>query len=1166
MENFFVLIVSALVSLHQYLPEEGAESHKYFTNVQEMESIDLLPAANQSCLFLYELSKNAGIDSFGSNGALGLAAGALLDQGGGFTAALSLVESDFIAEKLESHEINPIEFRDFLAQLCAQPFNPYAFSQDFQSKVQSFLDEEVNVLSDADLNSLGHFQTFGGIEVFDESDQSIGFSGVRNRRWTPYHDLSHGLILSLLAAEDEQFFSHSGVNTLSVARIIKEALSSEDASGGSTVTMQLLKNLYFDHWEPSTVEAFNQGRLEDILRKVREWYWAKPFEKHFSREDNRSAQKEKVLELYFNIVNFGLGIQGIHQASHFYFAKQPSSLSVSESAFLVSLLKRPSFYSEPRNYVEWTKPRRDDYIINRIVKVCEEFRSQHSPIGALQVLDLCKSTQMDNVTEEQLNEIMSEPLPLWKPFDFTDIIETSLDNVDEEGVVEEESSDSLDIVEAEESLEEETPIAVQFSTENSLEDQEENQSAEAHIPFLRKARTVVNNLVSENPGFYRELKVKTTMKPELQSIIYDVVRNKLDQYDAARSSRSFIDAALDDRGVRAELRKEDLGFRFIYNIERFTGSQWSENKRLLYSVTLSSRGRKKLTLTNSEIDTALSSLNYSDVQLVRREVLRALTENSNEVGQVNFIEIGPTNFRILSPQELRVEMSFESEALQEEFDNYYSADVVSRSLLRNSLLRLDRYKQRKTLEPLVRTENGRILNLELENAHLSSSDRNRAASISSGQTTFFWGRKRSTETGEISYRLESPKLQAAVLVVDSRSGKVLSNFAGYEAETSFFDRSLDMKRQYGSALKPWIYHLALDNGLTLSTPLNNSYVEFPYADGRRTYRPRNFSSGTTPYVSLMNGMIYSYNIATFSLLKTNGWDGEPSWYDRFQQLRTHLEEVGIYDQTENQIPIVLGAQVSTLQRLVDSYTYFSNGENIKKSYMIEKVEDYFGNTLMEKEPETINVHSRRFSTLSNLQQMLAGVTNRGTAARLRNFTRSLNGGVYQRECFNGLAGSDAQSCFGGKTGTSNDGRDTWFIGFSKNFVIGVWVGYDDFRSIPGGATGGQLALPIFMDIVEEGLNHLPEIESFLSNSPNPQFNNQFQNNNFNNEGGLFPGPTINIFSRCQCERVANQQGFLVGYRIISPSQPEFRSEMYDFLGECLQAKAGLTNRGVLQCQ
>ncbi len=1143
MDNFIVLMVAALVSLHQYLPEDSETTHKYYNNVEQMQRLDILPAANQSCLYLYNLSKTAGIETFGADGALGIAAGTLLEQGDGLGAALSLLESDAMAEKLESRGLNPSELKNFFTRLCNPEFDPYSLPQDLESKVEDFLKNEIQVLDQQDIHSLGNFQVYGGVEVYDSQLQPVGIQGVMERKWTPYNEIGHGLFISLLAAEDEQFFSHDGVNTLSVARIIKEALSSDSASGGSTVTMQLLKNLYFDNWKPSEIAEYNQGQLEDVLRKVREWYWSKSFEQNFKSEQNPLAHKEKVLELYFNLVNFGLGVQGIHQASQFYFGKRPKNLSVAESAYLVSLLKRPAFYSEPENYLAWTKPRRDDYIINRIVEICQQAGDQARPQGALKLIDLCKSTDMDSPEEEEIASIKSEPLPLWRPYELPQV--------------------EL----AESDLPEASPIAVNFTASLTQGSADSESTTEAHIPFLRQADKVVQRIVTENPGMHKELKVKTTMDSELQKIVYSAVRDKLDAYDRERSSSRYIRPANDDRGQRARLRKEDLGFRFLYNIDRFTTKHWRPDYRLLFNVTLSAARTKEITLELASLESAFISVGLSEEASDKaQDVLRQLLSNSRDVGQVDFVEITPEGGRVLSPQEVLASLDL-SESEAEEFREYYSTGSVGQNLIQNSLNRLNRYKQRKDLDPIVRTEEGEFLTTGGRSVELSSSSRQRASELSQGKTTFFWG-EASGEDGS-SYSLAAPKLQAAVLVVDSQTGKVLANFAGYEAEAAFFDRSLEMQRQYGSALKPWVYYLALENGLSLSTTLINSYVEFPYANGTKTYRPRNFSSGTTTHVSLQNAMISSYNIATYSLLKTPGWDGELHWRERFNQLRSLLEDVGIYEETENQIPVVLGAQVSTLQKLVDSYTYFSNGSEIKKSYMVEGIEDYFGNTLYQHQPESIGVPSRRSYSLRDLQEILAKVANRGTAARLRNFTRQLSDGRFRSLCFNGEIGSDYQTCFGGKTGTSNDGRDTWFMGLSKNFVIGVWVGYDDFQAIPGSATGGQLALPIFMDIVEQGIDHLPEVAPFVTSGgfrslSDGNFNISTeslwdQDSNFEPSGGA-------LADRCFCQRVTNESGLTLGYRIVSRAQPNFISEIYNYVGECMMDKSQLVSQGSLRCQ
>ncbi len=1151
METYFYLFISALVSLHQYIPADQPGVKKYYQDVRQIRQTDVLHAANQSCRFLYSVSRDAGLESLGSGGALSSLANSLLENSGGMDVMIAMIDTPEMEKRMADRGISPRALKDFLGVLCAEDFNPYLLPPTLAQQSLAFLEQEIKILDKQQMSSLGQFKSFGTVVIHDKSGESLDLYGVSDRQWVPYHDMAKTLSLSLLATEDDQFFSHQGVHPRAVARILKEATSSDEASGGSTVTMQLLKNMFFESWPKSQYAIFNHGQEKKLLRKVREWYWAKPFEENFKRKDNPTAHKQKVLELYFNLVNFGSGIQGISQAAQFYFAKPPKDLSLSESAFLTSLLKRPAFYAKPRNYVSWTKPRRDDYILERVGELCRNPKSQSSLVGAVALVDLCKASDADRMSLEDLEKIKSEPLPLWQPYVFNDLVA-------------------------------EDPIAVSFMSKNDESDKGSGDEAvdpraaqtEAFAPFITKANQLIKATIAAQPGFHRDLNVQTTVVPELQKIVYNVVRKKLDAYDSSRQARELLEPALDDRGRRATLRSEDLGVSFLYNIRRFTKSQWTRDEVLLFSVGLSTRGEKLFSLTTSEVEGALRTLSKTSDPSRVKQIISEVRKQTNQVGEVLFVRVTADDTTVLTLGELIADMDFDAET-QAEVQSYYASQSVKQRLFRTSIQRMLRYRPRNSLELLIRTEDGVLLDEQLKPISMTNSDRWWAMHLAQGRTTFFWAKRLGTREGRTRYQLETPSLQAAVMIVDSNNGEVLANFAGYEPENSFFDRSSDMRRPYGSSLKPWVYHHALDNGLSPYSQLNNWYVEFPYAGGERTYRPKNFSGGSPSHVTLEEGMVHSYNKATFSLFNHPDWDGNPSWYQRFQELRELFNHIGLYEETQNFMPIVLGAQESTLQRLVDSYTYFANGKAIQRSHFIKKIEDYYGRTLYEHQPESIAIENKRSTTTLEVQNLLAGVANRGTAGRLRWFTESVAEGRLQERCFKNRPRFGEQSCFGGKTGTSNDGRDTWFTGISKNFVIGVWVGYDAFRPIPGKATGGQLALPIFMDIVKEGIDILPRIEPFFGVdqivenqvAPRPLFDSLVVGNNASELplDQAFTQPLV--FDQCRCDAlVSDQSGAILGYKLIDSSNLSYISETYNTLDECQVSKNSLLAAGVIQCQ
>jgi penicillin-binding protein 1A len=170
---------------------------------------------------------------------------------------------------------------------------------------------------------------------------------------------------------------------------------------------------------------------------------------------------------------------------------------------------------------------------------------------------------------------------------------------------------------------------------------------------------------------------------------------------------------------------------------------------------------------------------------------------------------------------------------------------------------------------------------------------------------------------------------------------------------------------------------------------------------------------------------------------------------------------------------VLGAQELTVEKLASSFSFFANGQQIMKPIYFKSFKNGRGEDISPPNLfESTNVpHSENRQAVFDIQRLLVQTANIGTATSLRDFPASSLGLNF---CDGSSMGIPGQICFGGKTGTSSNSHDNWFIGFSRNFVIAVWVGYDSPAST--GSTGGALALPIFMDIVKEGLPLLPPVE------------------------------------------------------------------------------------------
>jgi membrane peptidoglycan carboxypeptidase len=1063
------LFISALFSIHQYIPGDDDRYEKYFTDVRQATAEDIFPAANQTCRYLISVFVDAGLEvATGSSGNKFLS-NALAGIMGGDQALDSLVgilSSGKYAEKFKEHNVNPEEVKKAIKTICSSKFSPLSFNPNERQELYDFIQSEINVLSDVHLNSLGDFNYFGSVNIFDRSGENIGTLDAIPRTWVPYDQMSPQLTLALLATEDEDFFQHRGVDSKAIARILKQMLSGdENVAGGSTVTMQLLKNMYFLNGPKSKYEELNSGTFSDLLRKVREWYWAWPFEKEHAKVLGDISAKKYVLEMYFNLVDFGPRIQGIEQASYVYFSKTTSQLDLAESAFITTLLKAPSRYSNPDNYVEYSEPRRNDYILSRAQVICADVNSKaDTQFSSLPLASIYKKICSDGKEKIDLAYIAKEkekPLPLW--------IRPASAPIDDYMIL--------------------------------IKNQVSDWISKSKLDPEKKPK---------------EISVQTTINAELQNLVFDVVRKKVDEYDGKSSSNpNSMNPANDDTGRKAQFKETDIDARVLNHINSIISK--NDNKSLKYfssikfkndksinsqtidledvSKYLNSQNQKAIdAFTKNPLDESIVILKDEDISKIIQDITKAVLENSKSVGDISLISFNGFDFEILS-----IDLFIKNKLkLSVEEQNVLLASVertsVRNKIIINSLTRMNRIKPRDYMSVGVISENGNLVNANLEAVKLSDSHLARIKKFKFGD--FFWLRPKDlNEKNPELFLLDKPKLQAAVMIMDSNTGEVLANFGGYDPLASGFNRSKDAYRQAGSTLKPWIYFNALNKGFNPQDIINNNYVRFE-RDGvkcRKTstnpegycyYVPKNYSNSLNGNIALYQSLINSQNIGTYSLIQNPTWG--PDWRSNLDDLRAFFAAIELYPSVNKEVTIILGSQEVTVEKLVSSFSFFANGSKIAQPQYIKYVADFKGQKLYELEPSYMQVPVSKPGSVFQIQTLLAEVANTGTAGNINAWVKKLSEGKYSESCYNDVIGTSKQTCFGGKTGTSNDAKDVWFIGISKNFVIGVWVGYDDPQPIGGNATGGGLALPIFKEIVEQGQSLLPKIEPFIENSMIPR--------------------------------------------------------------------------------
>jgi penicillin-binding protein 1A len=319
----------------------------------------------------------------------------------------------------------------------------------------------------------------------------------------------------------------------------------------------------------------------------------------------------------------------------------------------------------------------------------------------------------------------------------------------------------------------------------------------------------------------------------------------------------------------------------------------------------------------------------------------------------------------------------------------------------------------------------------------------------------------SKEKGE--YRLRQiPEISGAMVVMDPQTGRVLAMVGGFSYDQSQFNRATQALRQPGSSFKPLVYAAAIDNGYTPSSIVLDAPIEVDTGAGGAVWRPENYGGKFYGPSTLRFGLEQSRNVMTVRLAQDIGMPLIAEYAKRF----------GVYDDLPPYLSYALGAGETTVLRMVTAYSMFDNGGRRVKPTLVDRVQDRYGHTIYrhderecrgcdadkwrnQAEPSLVDRREQVIDPMTAYQitSMMEGVVQRGTATKVREVGKPI----------------------AGKTGTTNDEKDVWFIGYSPDIVCGVYMGYDKPRHIGHLATGGHVAAPIVRDFLKVALADKPPI-------------------------------------------------------------------------------------------
>lgn len=310
------------------------------------------------------------------------------------------------------------------------------------------------------------------------------------------------------------------------------------------------------------------------------------------------------------------------------------------------------------------------------------------------------------------------------------------------------------------------------------------------------------------------------------------------------------------------------------------------------------------------------------------------------------------------------------------------------------------------------------------------------------------------------YTLEQvPEIEGGIVAMDPRTGRVLAMVGGFSFAASEFNRVTQAMRQPGSSFKPIVYSAALDNGYTPASVVLDAPLEIVNGDGS-VYRPTNYSNEFYGPQTLRRGIERSRNVMTVRLAKDLG----------MPLIAEYARLFGVYD---NMLPVLamsLGAGETTDMKMTAAYATIANGGRRIVPTLIDRIQDRYGKTVFrhdervcdgcvadswQNQPEPLIIDNREQvldpMTAYQITSMMEGVVRRGTGTKVRALNRPV----------------------AGKTGTTNDYKDAWFLGFTPELAVGVYIGYDTPRSMGRSSTGGDVAAPIFVDFMAKALEGKP---------------------------------------------------------------------------------------------
>ncbi len=542
---------------------------------------------------------------------------------------------------------------------------------------------------------------------------------------------------------------------------------------------------------------------------------------------------------------------------------------------------------------------------------------------------------------------------------------------------------------------------------------------------------------------------------------YGIAAASLEYFDKSIKELSYPDAALLAALPKAPSKYNPYKFPELGKFRRDLVLKNLEENNFISKKELKKFKKTELNLKRRKIEILNEANSYTE------EVRRSINEN------YGFEKLYSQGLSIKTP----LNINFQIQALKslrkgiEDYDKRHGwrGPITNKIKDRNWKTKVEKYK----LDPTLNWDLVEIISTsdkEIKFSSLKTNEKLFHGSIKYQNAKWSLSKNKSIpnqhKVGDIifvkkkgnSFILKQyPKVNGGIVVLDPFTGDIKALVGGFNFKSSEFNRVTQAKRQPGSAFKPIVYAAALDNGFSPNSIILDAPFVESQGQGLKNWKPENYGKKFYGPSTLRKGIEYSRNLMTIRIAKILG----------LNKILELSKKLNIYDEIPELLSVSLGAVETTLLNLTSSYAPFVNGGKKIEPTLISRIQDRRGQTIFKVKnrkcigcEKFVNQNSPDFPKIKNtndkviseetayqMTSILTGAVTRGTAKKLRSLNVPL----------------------AGKTGTTNNNFDAWFIGFTSNAVIGVYIGFDNPKTLGKYETGSKAALPVFKDFVENAL-------------------------------------------------------------------------------------------------